>query len=118
MKIETLAVHAGQEADPTTGAIMTPIYQTSTYVQDGVDEPRQGNVYARVSNPTRSVLEANLAALEGGAHAAAFASGLAATEAILKVSAEIHDTPDTKIRLDDGEVALSELVIYQIASTR
>ena len=80
----TLAVHAGQEADPVTGAIMTPIYQTSTYVMDAVDKARQGNVYARVSNPTRSVLEANLAALEGGMYGAAFASGLAATEAIIK----------------------------------
>lgn len=88
----TLAVHAGQEADPLNGAIMTPIYQTSTYVMDDVDQPRHGNVYARVSNPTRSALEGNLSALEGGAHAAAFASGLAATEAIIKsvVSAGDH----------------------------
>lgn len=87
----TLAVHAGQEADPVTGAIMTPIYQTSTYVMDAVDKPRQGNVYARVSNPTRSALEANLAALEGGAYGAAFASGLAATEAIIKVTVSAGD---------------------------
>jgi cystathionine beta-lyase/cystathionine gamma-synthase len=87
----TLAVHAGQEADPATGAIMTPIYQTSTYVMDAVDKPRQGNVYARVSNPTRSALEANLAALENGAHGAAFASGLAATEAILKEAVSAGD---------------------------
>ncbi len=87
----TLAVHAGQEADPVTGAIMTPIYQTSTYVMDATDKPRQGNVYARVSNPTRSALEANLAALEGGAYGAAFASGLAATEAILKESVSAGD---------------------------
>ncbi len=87
----TRAVHAGQRPDPTTGAIMTPVYQTSTYVQDGVAEPRGGNVYARVTNPTRSALEENLAALEGGAHGAAFSSGLAATEAILKATLSAGD---------------------------
>src|SRR5690606_19539076 len=80
----TLAVHAGQAPDPTTGAIMPPIYQTSTYVQEGLGRPRAGYEYARVQNPTREALEGNVAALEGGRHGTAFASGLAATEAIVK----------------------------------
>ena len=80
----TRAVHAGQQPDPATGAIMPPIFQTSTYVQDAVGAPRQGYDYARVGNPTRDALQANLAALENGRHAAAFSSGLAATEAIIK----------------------------------
>jgi cystathionine gamma-lyase len=80
----TLAVHAGQEPEPTTGAIMTPIFQTSTYVQPAVAEPRLGYDYARVSNPTREALERNVAALEGGRHGIAFASGLAAIEAVIK----------------------------------
>lgn len=83
-RFATLAVHAGQAPEPTSGAIMTPIFQTSTYVQDGVAQPRAGHEYARVDNPTRAALEGNLAALEGGARAAAFASGLAAIEAIVK----------------------------------
>ncbi|WP_419934980.1 cystathionine gamma-synthase [Candidatus Palauibacter sp.] len=87
----TRAVHAGQRPDPTTGAIMTPIFQTSTYVQDAVGSPRQGYDYARVSNPTRDALQANLAALENGRHGAAFSSGLAATEAIIKTVLDAGD---------------------------
>ena len=79
----TLAVHAGQEPDPSTGAIMTPIYQTSTYVQSSPGE-HQGHEYARVSNPTRTVLEKNLAALESAAHGICFSSGVACTDAIIK----------------------------------
>ena len=81
---ETLAIHAGQEPDPTTGAVMTPIYQTSTYAQDGVGKPR-GYEYSRTGNPTRTALEACLAALEDGKHGLAFASGMAATDAILRL---------------------------------
>jgi cystathionine beta-lyase/cystathionine gamma-synthase len=80
----TKAIHAGQTPDPTTGAIMPPIYQTSTYVQDAVGAPKLGYDYSRVSNPTRDALQANLAALESGKHGMAFASGLAAIEALLK----------------------------------
>jgi cystathionine gamma-lyase len=80
----TRAVHAGQSPDPTTGAIMPPIYQTSTYVQPALGEPKQGYEYARVTNPTRTALEANIAALEGAEHGMAFASGLAAIEAVVK----------------------------------
>ncbi|MFQ5689632.1 MAG: cystathionine gamma-synthase [Gemmatimonadota bacterium] len=87
----TRAVHAGQEPDPTTGSIMPPIYQTSTYVQDRLGNPSHGYEYARVSNPTRGVLEANLASLEGGREAAVFASGLAAIEALLKSTVSAGD---------------------------
>lgn len=87
----TRAVHAGQAPEARTGAIMTPIYQTSTYVQDGVADPRQGHEYARVTNPTRTALEANLAALEGGTAGRAFASGLAAIEAVLKATLSAGD---------------------------
>lgn len=81
----TLAIHGGQAPEPTTGAIMPPIFQTSTYVQPAIAEPLGGIYdYARVANPTREALERNLAALEGGAHGVAFASGLAAIEAVLK----------------------------------
>jgi cystathionine beta-lyase/cystathionine gamma-synthase len=80
----TLAVHAGQEPEPTTGAIMPPIFQTSTYVQPAVAEPKLGYDYARAANPTREALERNVAALEGGKHALAFASGLSAIEAVIK----------------------------------
>ncbi|HKK28760.1 MAG TPA: cystathionine gamma-synthase [Gemmatimonadota bacterium] len=87
----TRAVHAGQSPDPASGAIMTPIYQTSTYVQEAVGRPRNGYEYARVTNPTRTALEGNLAALEGGAHGAVFASGLAAIEALLKSTVQAGD---------------------------
>ncbi|MGH8246153.1 MAG: trans-sulfuration enzyme family protein, partial [Gammaproteobacteria bacterium] len=83
MKFETLAIHAGQEPDPNNGAVMTPIYQTSTYAQDGVGKARQGYEYSRTKNPTRKALEDCLTALEGGTHGLAFASGLAATDTVL-----------------------------------
>ena len=80
-RFSTLCIHAGQEPDPSTGAIITPIFQTSTYVQDGLGR-HKGHEYARTSNPTRSALEGNVAALEGGTAAFAFASGMAAIGAI------------------------------------
>lgn len=86
MKFETASIHAGQEPDERTGAVMTPIYQTSTYVQDGVGKHR-GYEYSRTGNPTRTALEANLAALEAGQFGLAFASGMAATDAILRLLA-------------------------------
>jgi cystathionine beta-lyase/cystathionine gamma-synthase len=79
---DTLAVHAGAEPDELTGAVAPPIYQTSTYAQDGVGQPRRGYEYARSQNPTRERLERAMARLEGGAHGIAFASGSAATAAI------------------------------------
>jgi cystathionine gamma-synthase len=81
---ETLAIHAGQEADPQTGAVVTPIYQVSTYKQDGVGGLRGGYEYSRSANPTRTALEENLAALEGGRRGLAFASGLAAEDCLLR----------------------------------
>jgi cystathionine beta-lyase/cystathionine gamma-synthase len=83
-RFATRAIHAGQRPDPTTGAIMPPVYQTSTYVQPALGEPKEGYEYARVTNPTRDALQANVAALEGGRYGAAFGSGLAAIEAIVK----------------------------------
>ena len=79
----TLAVHAGVEPDPTTGAIMTPVYMTSTYVQDGVGN-HKGYEYSRTHNPTRTALEQAFATLEHGTQGLAFASGLAAMDTVLK----------------------------------
>lgn len=80
--LETKVIHAGQEPDPTTGAVMTPIYQTSTYVQEEVGK-HKGYEYSRTANPTRTALEKNLAALEGGKFGLAFASGMAAINTII-----------------------------------
>jgi cystathionine beta-lyase/cystathionine gamma-synthase len=84
MKFSTRAIHVGQEADPATGATIVPIYQTSTYTQDAVGE-HKGFDYSRTINPTRLALEKQLASLEGGAHGYAFASGMAATAAVLNL---------------------------------
>jgi cystathionine gamma-synthase len=81
---ETLAIHAGQEPDPRTGAVVVPIYQTSTYAQDAVGAPRLGYEYSRTANPTRDALQECLAALEGGRTGLAFASGLAAEDTLLR----------------------------------
>ena len=84
MKFGTKAIHAGVEPDPTTGAIMTPIYQTSTFVQESPGK-HKGYEYARTHNPTRTALQKALAALENGKHGICYASGLAATDAVLKL---------------------------------
>ena len=81
---ETLAIHAGQEPDPLTGAVVPPIYQVSTFKQDGVGGLRGGYEYSRSANPTRTALEQCLAALEGGPAALAFASGLAAEDCLIR----------------------------------
>ena len=81
-RFATICIHAGQEPDPSTGAIITPIYQTSTYVQEGLGQ-HKGYEYGRTQNPTRMTLEANVAAIEGGAAGFAFASGMAAIDAVL-----------------------------------
>jgi cystathionine gamma-synthase len=81
---ETLAIHAGQEPDPRTGAVVPPIYQVSTYAQDGVGGLREGYEYSRSANPTRTALEECLTALEGGARSLAFASGMAAEDCLLR----------------------------------
>jgi cystathionine gamma-lyase/cystathionine beta-lyase/cystathionine gamma-lyase/homocysteine desulfhydrase len=82
MGFATDCIHAGQHPDPTTGAVITPLYLTSTYVQEGIDK-HKGFEYGRTQNPTRFALEANLAALEGGVDGICFASGLAASNAVL-----------------------------------
>jgi cystathionine gamma-synthase len=88
---ETLAIHAGQEPDPLTGAVVPPIYQTSTYKQDGVGGLRGGYEYSRSANPTRTALEECLAALENGARGLAFASGLAAEDCLLRTVCQPGD---------------------------
>jgi len=88
---ETLAIHAGQEPDPTTGAVVPPIYQTSTYAQDGVGGLRNGYEYSRSANPTRTALEECLAALEGGTRALAFSAGMAAEDCLLRTICQPGD---------------------------
>ena len=83
MRFATAAIHAGQRPDPTTGAIMTPVYQTSTFVQSSPGVCKDNYDYARSANPTRTALEANLAALEGGAYGICFSSGCAAMSAVV-----------------------------------
>ncbi|PXY21221.1 cystathionine gamma-synthase [Prauserella muralis] len=84
---ETRAIHTGQKPDPRTGAVIVPIYQTSTYAQDGVGGTREGDYeYSRTANPTRTALEEALAALEGARHALAFGSGMAASDAVLRTT--------------------------------
>src|SRR6185312_11497055 len=82
MDFETRAIHAGQEPDPATGAAITPIYQTSTYVQEEVGK-HKGYDYSRVANPTRSALESCLASLESAQHGLAYASGMAAATTVM-----------------------------------
>ncbi|MBK7865269.1 MAG: cystathionine gamma-synthase [Archangiaceae bacterium] len=96
MKFDTLAIHAGQHPDPTTGAIMTPVYLTSTYVQDGPGG-HKGYEYSRTKNPTRGALEACLAALEGAKYGAAFASGCAASDMLM----HLLDAGDHVVCSDD-----------------
>src|SRR5512138_2162466 len=96
LHLETLAIHAGQAPDPTTGAIMTPVYLTSTYVQDGPGV-HKGFEYSRTRNPTRDALQGCLAALEGARHGLAFASGLAATDVLL----HLLDAGDHVVYSDD-----------------
>ncbi|MDQ7878159.1 cystathionine gamma-synthase [Microbacterium sp. QXD-8] len=88
---ETRAVHAGQAFDPTTGAVIPPVHFSTTYAQDGIGGLREGYEYGRSGNPTRTALETQLAALEGGAHALSFASGLAAEDALLRAALKPGD---------------------------
>jgi len=87
----TRAIHAGQDPDPHTGSVTVPIHATSTFVQDGVGGLREGYEYARTGNPTRTALQTCLAALEGGRHGLAFASGMAATDALLRATCRPGD---------------------------
>ncbi|MBI1806164.1 MAG: PLP-dependent transferase [Ignavibacteria bacterium] len=84
MRFSTKAIHAGQKPDPLTGAVMTPVYLTSTYVQEELGK-NKGYEYGRVNNPTRDALEANIAALENGKHGMAFGSGMAAIDAVFRL---------------------------------
>lgn len=116
MKFATRAIHVGQEPDPTTGAIMTPIYQTSTYAQTGVSE-HKGYDYARSANPTRTALETCIASLEHGTYGLAFASGLAAEQAVLS----LLSSGDHMIACDDlygGSYRVFEQILrrYQIST--
>ncbi len=88
---ETLAIHAGQEPDPRTGAVIPPIFATSTYAQDGVGGTREGYEYSRTRNPTRVALEECLTALEDGRHGFAFASGMAAEDTLLRALCQPGD---------------------------
>ena len=96
MRFETLSVHAGQTRDPVYGAVMTPIYQTSTFAFKGVNQPGEFD-YTRSGNPTRRALEDCLAALEGGTHGFAFATGMAAETTVL----ELYGPGDHLIVHDD-----------------
>lgn len=115
MRFATRAIHAGQEADPTTGATIVPIYQTSTYTQEGIGR-HKGFEYSRTGNPTRQALETCLASLEGAAHGLAFSSGTAAADAVMK----LLNPGDHVVCADDvygGTYRLFELVLkrYGIA---
>src|SRR6188508_2625773 len=99
MGFRTDTIHAGQEPDPSTGAVSVPIFQTSTFVQEGIGK-HKGYEYARTKNPTRFALEQNMAALEGGVAAYAFASGMAAETAI------------TQLLLKQGDHAICSSNVY------
>lgn len=89
--LATRAIHAGQEPDPTTGAVVTPIYMTSTFKQDGVGGLRNGYDYSRSVNPTRNSFDAQLAAVEGAKYALSFSSGLAAIDVLLRATLKPGD---------------------------
>ncbi|TAK68671.1 MAG: cystathionine gamma-synthase [Actinomycetota bacterium] len=108
---ETRAIHAGQAPDPTTGAVVPPIYQVSTYKQDGVGGLRGGYEYSRSANPTRTALEECLAALEGGVRGLAFASGLAAEDALLRTVCE----PGSHVVLPDDAYGGTYRLIARVA---
>ena len=113
MDFETRAIHAGQEPDPTTGDVITPIHVSSTFAQDGVGGLRSGYEYSRSANPTRTALQECLAALEGGRHAVAFGSGMGASDVLLRVLLKPgdhvvipHDAYGGTFRLVDKVLAL------------
>jgi cystathionine gamma-lyase len=115
LHLDTLAIHAGQSPDPSTGAVMTPIYATSTYVQQSPGV-HQGFEYSRSHNPTRFAYERCVAALEGGTHGYAFASGLAATATVL----DALDSGSHVVCMDDvygGTYRLFERVRRRSAGT-
>jgi len=114
-RFSTICIHAGQEPDPSTGAIITPVFQTSTYVQDELGR-HKGFEYARTQNPTRATLERNIAAIEGGKAAYAYASGMAAIGAItsmLKAGDHVVVTDNTY----GGTFRLFDKVLAKFALT-
>jgi cystathionine beta-lyase/cystathionine gamma-synthase len=110
MGFATDAIHAGQHPDPSTGAVTVPIYQTSTYVQDGLGR-HKGYEYARTKNPTRSALEDNVAALEGGVAGFGFASGMAATHAVMTTCLKAGDHVIVSDNTYGGTYRLFELIL-------
>jgi cystathionine beta-lyase/cystathionine gamma-synthase len=110
MGFRTDAIHAGQEPDPTTGAVTVPIYQTSTYVQEGIGK-HKGFEYARTQNPTRFALEKNVAALEGGVAAYAFASGMAAETAVTQLLVKTGDHVICSDNVYGGTYRLFEKIV-------
>ena len=104
---ETLAVHAAAEPDELTGAVAPPIYQTSTFAQDGVGRPRRGFEYARTRNPTRERLESAVAELEGGGFGIAFASGSATTAAIAELVA-----PGEQVLIGDAPQDIPDVLAF------
>src|SRR5215203_417842 len=122
-RFSTICIHAGQEPDPSTGAIITPIFQTSTYVQEELGK-HKGYEYARTQNPTRATLEANLAAIEGGKAAYAYASGMAAIGAItsmLKAGDHVVVTDNTyggTFRLFDKVLTRYQLSFSYVDTSR
>ncbi len=116
MGFATDAIHAGQQPDPSTGAVTVPIYQTSTYVQDGLGR-HKGYEYARTKNPTRSALEDNVAALEGGVAGFGFASGMAATHAIMTTCLKAGDHVIVSDNTYGGTYRLFELVLTNFGLT-
>lgn len=110
---ETRAIHAGYEPDPTTGAVIPPIYATSTYKQDGVGGLRGGYEYSRSANPTRTVLEENIAALEQGERGFAFASGLAAEDTLIRALCQ----PGDHMVIPDDAYGGTHRLIDKVAST-
>ena len=112
MGIKTDAIHAGQEPDPTTGAVTIPIYQTSTYVQEGIGK-HKGFEYARTQNPTRMALEKNMAVLEGGVAGYAFASGMAATTALTHLLLKQGDHAICSDNVYGGTFRLFDKIVRQ-----
>jgi cystathionine beta-lyase/cystathionine gamma-synthase len=112
MGFKTDAIHAGQEPDPTTGAVTIPIYQTSTYVQEGIGK-HKGFEYARTQNPTRMALEKNMAVLEGGVAGYAFASGMAATTALTQLLLKQGDHAICTDNVYGGTFRLFDTIVRQ-----
>ena len=115
MDFSTIAIHGGQHPDPLTGAIMPPVYMTSTYVQE-YPAKHKGYEYSRTDNPTRTALQDNLAALEGGTRALCFASGLAATTAVLPKPVTVDEPRERRESIVRSNGMAASLLINQAIS--